>query len=85
MEAREAQKAAAPTPEPIKSVEAKPQYSHQLIGSSFKDDGERYYTSEEKCEAARQALLASWAADDEQARQKGVVFRSRPTPTCLPI
>lgn len=83
METRDAQKAALPPPEPPKPVETKPRYTHQLIGTSFKDDGDHKYTSEAKCEAARQALLDSWAYQD--ANEKYVVIRSRPAPTCLPI
>lgn len=86
IEMREKEKAAAARAiQSNKPVEVKPQYSHQLVGTSFRDDGERLYTSEAKCESARQALLNAWAIDDEQARQRGVLYRSRPTPACLPI
>lgn len=83
MATRETQKAALLPPEAPKPVEVKPRYTHQLIGTSFKDDGDHKYMSEAKCEAARQALLDSWAYQD--ANEQYVVIRNRPAPTCLPI
>lgn len=85
IEAREIETAKAPTIEKVEPVEVKPRYTHQLVGTSYDNEGERFYSSEAKCEAARQALLNAWAKDDEQARQRGVVYRNRPTPACLPI
>lgn len=59
--------------------------THQLIGTSANGAEVLRYPSKVACEEARDALLESWREDDERKRAQGVIFISRPSPTCLPI
>ncbi len=83
METHETKQAILSTQPAPKPVETKPRYTHQLIGTSSKDNGDHKYTSEGKCQIARQVLLDSWAEED--ANEKFIVYKNRPSPTCLPI
>lgn len=62
-----------------------PRMTFQLIGASFREGDDFRYPSRELCEEAKQALLDSWQEDDERNRARGVVFTSRPTPSCIPL
>ena len=59
--------------------------THALVNTSFQSDRDRRYRSLQECEAAKEQLLSDWSADDELKRSRGVVFTSRPTPSCIPI
>ena len=84
MESRETQKAAPPPPKAPNPVEIQPRYTHQLIGTSFKDDGEHLYTSKAKCGAAKSALLQGWKEDQDAMNPRPIIM-SRPSPNCLPL
>ncbi len=58
---------------------------YQLVGTSFQNQQTFRYTSKAGCEAAKQTLLEDWKREDDLGRQKGIIYRSRPTPSCLPI
>ncbi|WP_454597998.1 hypothetical protein [Qipengyuania sp. SM2507] len=75
-------------PEPERAAPAtlpEQRMTHQLVGTSFQGGEVFRYPGLEACEQARQSLLDSWREDDERKRTQGVVFTSRPTPSCLPL
>lgn len=84
-EKRRAEPIAVAAPPPAPAAPRRQEMTYQLIGASFKDQDTFRYATRERCEAAQQALLDNWAAEDERNRARGVVFTSRPTPTCLPL
>lgn len=63
----------------------KPVMTYQLIGSSFKDEQTFKYPTRQRCEEARATLIETWAEEDARNRERGVIYTSRPTPTCLPL
>jgi outer membrane murein-binding lipoprotein Lpp len=83
---QQAKQEAAPTvTKAPPAPERKPKNAYQLVGTSFKNEGDHFYADRHKCESARQTLLDAWSADDERNRKRGIVFTSRPAPACLPI
>ncbi|EZP74906.1 hypothetical protein BV97_04644 [Novosphingobium resinovorum] len=58
---------------------------YRLVGTAFRDEPDLRYATKAECEAAKQTLLDDWQVSDERDRQSGLVFRSRPTPSCLPL
>lgn len=71
--------------EPAPAEQSIPQERYRLIGAAFQNEPDLRYSSKEDCDAAKATLLSDWQAEDERNRGRGVVFTSRPTPSCLPL
>ncbi len=83
-----ATKPAEPSPPSRVAVSPAPvrQDRYRLVGTSFQNDPDLRYASKAECEAAKGTLLRDWREEDDQRNSGGIViYRSRPSPSCLPL